>query len=98
MAYWWDNNSDERYWLEIRREPGIGTTLECPDHQVNRDGSFGRNSWYELVHSVRQGEVVYHYNERERRIVGRSVAASDAEHDTAARLYIVELEFLAKGT
>lgn len=92
MAYWWDDDPDERYWVEIRKLPGIGTSLECPDHQINSDGSHGRNAWYELVHSVRKGEIVYHYNEREQRFVGRSIAASDAQHDTWSDAYIVELQ------
>src|SRR5918999_805277 len=92
MAYWWDDDPNERYWVEIRRLPGIGTSLECPDHQINSDGSHGRNTWYELVHSVRKGDIVYHYNEREQRFVGRSVAASDAEHVTSDHAYVVDLE------
>ena len=92
MAYWWDGDPEERYWVEIRRVPGIGTSLECPDHQINADGSHGPNAWYELVHSVRKGDVVYHYNEREQRFVGRSRAASDAQHDTWDDIYTVELE------
>lgn len=79
MAYWWSNDSNEHYWVEIRGIPGIGTSLECPDHQINGDGSGARNAWYELVRSVRKDDVIYHYNERERRFVGRSVAASDAQ-------------------
>jgi hypothetical protein len=58
MAYWWDGDADERYWVEIRGIPGIGTSLDCPDHRINSDGSHGRNTWYELVHSVRKGDVV----------------------------------------
>src|SRR5690348_15365691 len=92
MPYWWDGDANERYWAEIRKEPGIGTSLECPDHQINNDGTPGRNTWYELVRSVRRGEVIYHYNEREQRFVGRSTAAADAVHDRTNQLYWVELE------
>ncbi|HST33511.1 MAG TPA: hypothetical protein VLJ80_08330 [Solirubrobacteraceae bacterium] len=90
MAYWWDDDVNERYWVEIRKEPGIGTSLECPDHQINEGGTPGPNPWYELVRSVRKREIVYHYNEREQRFVGRSRAASDAQHVEAG--YIVALE------
>ncbi len=90
MSYWWEADPNERYWVEIRRVQGIGTSLECPDRQINKDGSRARNPWYELVHSVRKGETVYHYNEREQRFVGRSVAASDAQH--VADTYTVKLE------
>jgi len=92
MAYWWDGNPNERHWVEIRKIPGIGRSLECPDHQSNSDGSHGRNTWYELVHSVRRGEIIYHYNEREQRFVGRSVAAADAEHLASDHAYVVDLE------
>ncbi len=91
MAYWWDGDPDERYWVEIRKFPGIGTSLWCPDHQNNSNGP-APNPWYELVHSVRAGDTIYHYNEREQRIVGRSAAAADAEHDTVDAAYTVELE------
>jgi hypothetical protein len=91
MAYWWDDDPEERYWVEIRKATGIGTTLECPDHQTMRDGRYGGpNAWYELVNSVKKGEVVYHYNEREQRFVGRSVAAADAQHLYGS--YVVDLE------
>jgi hypothetical protein len=90
VDYWWDADARERYWVEIRKEPGIGTALECPDHQINNDGTPGQNAWYQLVRSVRRGEIVYHYNEREQRFVGRSVAMSDAEH--VGDGYIVALE------
>jgi hypothetical protein len=91
MAYWWDGNPDERYWVEIRKLEGIGTGLECPDHQDN-DGVPAPNPWYELVRSVRAGEVIYHYNGREQRFVGRSVAASNAVVDGAGGAYTVELK------
>jgi hypothetical protein len=92
VAYWWDDDPDERYWAEIRKLPGIGTSLECPDHQINQDGSHSANAWYDLVSSVRRGEIIYHYNEREQRFVGRSLAASDAEHDASDHAYRVDLE------
>jgi hypothetical protein len=40
---------------------------------------------------VQAGEVVYHYNARESRFVGRSVAAADAVTDTREDAYTVEL-------
>jgi hypothetical protein len=29
--------------VEIRRLRGIGIDLECPDHQINQNGTAGRN-------------------------------------------------------
>lgn len=89
MAEWWNGNADEPYWVEIRREPGIGTSLDCP----NRDERGRRNPWWELVRSVKRGEIVYHWSANEGRFVGRSVVAKHPEvHDEADGYYHVELE------
>jgi len=90
--FWWSGDDRERFWVEIRKLEGIGTSLWCPDHQVQGDGSARTNAWYELVASVREGDVVYHYNERERRFVGRSIAAQDAVIDRDEHSYSVDLE------
>ncbi|MEO3923892.1 hypothetical protein ABGB07_08520 [Micromonosporaceae bacterium B7E4] len=74
MDYWWEGDTAERYWVEIRKVPGIGTELWSPTHDT--DG--GTDPWYNLVGSVRAGQVVYHWNAREHRFVGRSYAASEA--------------------
>jgi hypothetical protein len=63
MPYWWDGIPEERYWLEIRWEPGIGRDLACLEKP---------NPWYDLVGEVRPGDVVYHWHAREHRFVGRS--------------------------
>src|SRR4051794_18215539 len=89
--YWWSGDDRERYWVEIRGAGGIGTSLWCPDHQTNEGRPDSPNPWYELVASVREGDTIYHYNERERRFVGRSVAAEDAVHDPDERSYSIEL-------
>jgi hypothetical protein len=88
MAYWWDDLPAERYWVEIRKVPDIGTSLYCP--MADEDG--GVDPWYELVASVRAGEVIYHWNAREHRFVGRSIAATDAVEDAARSTYRVPLE------
>jgi hypothetical protein len=88
MAYWWDGDSTERYWVEIRKVSGIGTELYCPDTRTNG----GADPWYELVASVAKGEVVYHWNAHEHRFVGRSVASSDAVAIPSEGLYTVPLE------
>jgi hypothetical protein len=87
MPYWWEDRPDERYWVEIRREEGIGISLEAP----TRDELGHENAWYELVGSVVAGEVVYHYNARESRFVGRSIAAEDAVEDPDEDRYEVAL-------
>ena len=74
---WWDGNSREKYWVEIRRAEGIGTSLSSPNADVNGN----QNGWYDLVSQVRRGDVIYHYNARESRFVGRSIAAENAWAD-----------------
>jgi hypothetical protein len=88
VPYWWDGNATEHYWVEIRKVPGIGTSLYCPD--ADDDG--GVDPWYELVSSVARGDVIYHWNAREHRFVGRSIAAESALHRRREGAYVVELE------
>src|SRR4051812_24181194 len=88
MAYWWDSDSTQRYWVEIRKVPGIGTELYCP--YTRTDGTL--DPWYELVASVAKGEVIYHWNAREHRFVGRSVASSNAVTVPSDGAYTVPLK------
>jgi hypothetical protein len=87
VAYWWQNDPEEKFWVEIRKVPGIGTSLWSP----NRDEDGGTDPWYELVSTVKAGEVVYHWNAREHRFVGRSIAAENAVEDLASETYRVKL-------
>jgi hypothetical protein len=87
VAYWWDGDPAERYWVEIRKEPGTGTGVWCPT--LDEDGS--RDPWYELVASVRRDEVVYHWNAREHRFVGRGIAAANARTNHRDAKYEVPL-------
>jgi hypothetical protein len=87
MARWWDSQPRERYWVEIRYIPGTGTELVCP----TRDEDGGTDPWYELVATVQQGDFIYHWNAREHRFVGRSVAAHDAVENPVDETYHVEL-------
>src|SRR5687768_4947487 len=87
MAYWWEVDPQEKYWVEIRKRPGTGRSLWCP----NQDEDGGTDPWYELVSSVSRGEVIYHWHAREHRFVGRSAAAIDAVEDPDEGSYQVEL-------
>ncbi|MDP9116970.1 MAG: hypothetical protein M3O28_06880 [Actinomycetota bacterium] len=80
MTYWWQDDASEKYWVEIRKAPGTGTELRCPE--ADRDG--GADPWYELVSSVRRGDVIMHWHAGEHRFVGRSVASAPADLDTLA--------------
>src|SRR5215475_9558747 len=87
VPYWWQGDPAQRYWVEIRKEPGTGTSLWCP--VVDEDG--GKDPWYELVASVRAEDIIYHWNAREHRFVGRSIAASDAAEVKGDGIYLVPL-------
>lgn len=56
---WWDSDSDEMYWMEIRQEPvGLGEYLRAP--QAAGDGN---PSWsYELTSYVQPGDRVFHWH------------------------------------
>ncbi len=55
---WWDDEPDERYWLEITDRSDLGADLLAP--QVD---DAGRPYWsYNLVTEVRQGDVVLHWH------------------------------------
>lgn len=87
MAYWWSEDTSQKYWVEIRKQPGTGTGLLCP----NADEDGGTDPWYELVSSVKRHEVIYHWHAREHRFVGRSFAATNAVEDPDEQTYRVGL-------
>jgi hypothetical protein len=70
--FWWSSDATEKYWVEIRWIGGIGTELRCP----TEDASGRSNPWYDLTAEVRPQHVVYHWNAREHRFVGRSLVAA----------------------
>jgi hypothetical protein len=71
MAYWWDGQPGERYWVEIRKIPGHGLYLAAP--QVQRTGK--RDGRYDLLDTLQVGDVVYHWDANQHRFVGRSLVA-----------------------
>lgn len=78
MAYWWEGEGSERYWVEIRWVEGIGRFLTCPAPPV--DGRT-HNPWYQLVGQVQPDDVIYHWNAVEHRFVGRSRVASSVRQE-----------------
>lgn len=82
MAYWWESDKAERTWVEIRWIEGIGVGLGSP--LTSEDGA--TNAWYDLVGEVRPGDVVYHWNAREHRFVGRSRVASQPRLQDGGRV------------
>jgi hypothetical protein len=73
--HWWDFDGSERFWIEIRKVPGIGAKLECPMRTV----SGNKSGAYELLDAVKAGDIVYHWHAEQSRFVGRSVAIGPRE-------------------
>lgn len=90
MAYWWDGQSREQYWVEIRKVPGLGRYLAAPVAQ--RTGR--RDGRYDLLDALKVGHVVYHWDANQHRFVGRSMVAAVATIDETGDRY-VELEGFA---
>ncbi len=74
MAYWWESDPSERFWVEIRKIAGTGVDLTCS--LTNATGA--EPGQYRLVGEVRAGDVIFHWHATQSRFVGRSVAAADA--------------------
>jgi hypothetical protein len=87
---WWEGKPEERFWVEIRTFPGIGTYLACPPRKQN--GAV--DAWYELVRNVPTGDVVLHWSVREGRFVGWSCVKKPAQVTLTGKDpgYYVELE------
>jgi hypothetical protein len=70
---WWENDSAERYWLEITDRPDIGVDLHAPQ----RDAQGNRTAGYSLLWWVEPGDVVFHYDRNRRAIVAWSRAVGE---------------------
>src|ERR1035438_6799357 len=67
---WGAGNPRENLWLEVTRRDDIGANLKAP--QTNEQGE---DFWsYSLIHEIREGDVVYHYDGVAQAITARSVA------------------------
>lgn len=79
-SYWWDNDPSERFWFGINDPKDIGKRLWAP--QQDRSG---KPNWsYSLVRDTRVGDLVFHYSQQDKAIVGASVVASRPEAGTRA--------------
>jgi len=75
MAYWWEQDPDERYWVEITDRPDIGADLKCP-----QDDEGGKKQWsYRLINLIWPGDIVFHYSKPKKEFVGASVAGGPLE-------------------
>jgi len=70
MAEWWDEIPEETYWIEITGRNDIGADLHAPSSNENADAFWS----YSLIHRVKHGDLVYHYDRNLRAIVGYSQA------------------------
>lgn len=79
-TYWWDNDPGERFWFGINDPKDIGKELWAP--QQDRSG---KPNWsYSLVRDTRVGDLVFHYSQQDKAIVGASVVASSPAAGTRA--------------
>ena len=70
---WWDKKPEEKFWLEVTGRTDIGVNLKAP--QANEHGD---DFWsYSLLKSVRQGDVIFHYDRNQQAIVARSIATGE---------------------
>jgi len=78
---WWDQDSRERYWLEITDRDDLGADLWAP-----KVDDAGRPYWsYNLVTEVREGDVVLHWHKSlmgAPAMVGWSIASGAPEEST----------------
>ncbi|MGX5770477.1 protein NO VEIN domain-containing protein [Microbacterium trichothecenolyticum] len=87
---WWDGDTSEQYWMEIRTEPtGFGQYLLAPQRNAA-----GREEWsYTLTSFVQPGDRIFHWDNRPRHspaIVGWSEAVGPLE--------TLEWSWQARGT
>jgi hypothetical protein len=73
--YWWSNDPEERYWVEIRFVEGLGTELRCP--LLDRAGH--ANPWYDLIDNVKPGDIIYHWHAQQNGFVGKSDVVRSCE-------------------
>jgi hypothetical protein len=77
MHRWWDEDAEERFWIEVTDRSDIGADLNAPDTNEK-----GRRQWsYDLVHEAAEGDTVFHFDQNESRFVGYSTILGDAWPD-----------------
>lgn len=75
MAYWWDEEPEERIFMEITTRSDIGSDLKAPAEP--RGG--GSTPGYALINAVHPGDVIVHYHSTSEEIVGASIVLDRAE-------------------
>jgi hypothetical protein len=83
---WWANDPKERFWLEATDRPDIGNDLRAPYFDAS-----GRPNWsYDLFLKASPGDVVFHYDAKDRAITSFSKIGSGHEPLT--------IEWAARGS
>jgi hypothetical protein len=67
---WWDADPAQIYWMEITGRNDLGANLAAPQTDERGADYVG----YTLVHEVRDGDVVFHFDRKLRQIVAWSRA------------------------
>src|SRR5205814_2688795 len=70
---WWEDDANERYWLEITDRLDIGVDLHAPQ----RDAGGRRTPGYSLLWWVEQGDIVFHYDLNQRAVAAWSRAIGE---------------------
>ena len=68
-SHWWNNDPEEKYWIEVTKRPDIGADLKAPKFDDNGDDYYS----YSFVKFVRDGDIVFHYYKNKKAIVGFSI-------------------------
>jgi len=71
---WWNSDPRERYWIEVTNRSDIGANLKFP--KADETGKENRN--YALFLDAVPGDIVFHYDGKNKAIVGRSIIAGPA--------------------
>src|SRR5262245_33831745 len=75
MAYWWESDPTERYWVEITDRDDLGADLKCP-----QTDEAGRDYWsYSLIHDITPGDTIFHYSTKGKSFRGASIAGGPIE-------------------
>ena len=77
---WWEGVADERFWLGVTSRDGEGEVLSAPCDAGRRTSP----STLPLITHVKDGDVVFHFDEAQPGIVGWSIARGPARKERLA--------------
>lgn len=78
MNRWWQGKSSERFWMELTDRSDIGADLNAPMYNES-----GEPQWsYDLLREPLDGDLVFHYSQPKKAIIGYSFVTGDAWPDS----------------